>query len=316
MTQLQPQQQSPQQPPEIEWANVGGGILDNEDITIRNAEFGFRSDYNNGQTCVCVFEYKTSDGEEGEAFISLGKGWTFAGNGKEAVSESGKAKKFHPSTHYAEWLLAAANLAGATLANRGKSTDAGVWIGTQWHVETFERVFPQKDKEPLTSFRLLPTAFLGIEGTSVGAQMPMAAPLAAVPMQPNPGVPMGMPPQPQGGVLPTAAPVAPAMAPVAVAPAAPVAPPMAPAPQAPVAQVPPVAQVAPAAVAQQAYALPGTEGLDAATISGLITAAKQSGGDANVFMQTGYAVPGVQGNPIAEGVLLNPQFLTAALTTP
>jgi hypothetical protein len=157
---------------------TGSGMLDNEDITILNASFQFRAEYHNAQTLVLVLEYQTSTGESGEQFLPCGKGWAPGGGGLQMVHDSGKPKKIHPNTAYGEWLSRAIKLAGPTLAQRGPATNAAVWVGTAWHVESVEQTFPQRPvngvaQPDLTRSTLLPTAFLGVQG--VGGPQASAA---------------------------------------------------------------------------------------------------------------------------------------------
>src|SRR5438105_409759 len=135
------------------------GMIDDVDITVMSAEFSFDAGYNNGQSLCLIMQLLPHDGgDTHKQLFSVGDGWEPAKNGTEAVRADGKPKRFNVRSAYGEWYTAAAKLAGGALVDRGETTQAKVWIGTQWHVETEEREFTLRgESQPRKVNRLVPS---------------------------------------------------------------------------------------------------------------------------------------------------------------
>ncbi len=163
-------------PDEFEAAGWGtsSGLIDDVDVVISNAQFGYNADYQEGQTLLMVFTFIVDDADTPEAtqFYSCGAKWETNDKGATAVREDGKDAKFNKNSNYAKWYLAAIEAgAGEEMMKRGTAKEAAVWIGMKFHVQRFSEEFTMRgETEKRVRETLLPTAYLGtVDG---GAAVP------------------------------------------------------------------------------------------------------------------------------------------------
>lgn len=120
------------------WGLSSGNLLDDADITITEAEFGFDDNYNNGESLVLKLEATTDDDDMPTTTIMLpcGNGWEPGNRGATAKREDGKDKNFNKQSGIGLWITSAIEAgAGDVLQDRGTSFDAEVWPGLSFHVK-------------------------------------------------------------------------------------------------------------------------------------------------------------------------------------
>lgn len=147
----------------VGWQTESGLALDDADVKILHSQFRYDADYNNGETLLWIPTFEV-DGEEKEQFFPCGKGWEPADKGQSARHESGKPRKFNKNSSYGTWLNSAIACAADVLYARGDATNAAVWEGLRFHVESHEESFTIKGElEPRTTNRIVATAYLGAD---------------------------------------------------------------------------------------------------------------------------------------------------------
>lgn len=147
-----------------EWA-VSAGLLDDTNVTVMDATFGFDAEYNNGQTCCLVLTLKDDDGEDHKQLLPCGEGWEPAAGGDELARTDGKNKSLNGNSAYGKFLSHAIALA-PELRERGNPKTAKTWVGTAWHVVREQETFTLRDGTERTVSRLIPDAYNGASGGS------------------------------------------------------------------------------------------------------------------------------------------------------
>lgn len=145
------------------WATTSG-LVDDIDITISDAYFGFNADYNNGETLVLTIEGTTDDEDNKEysGFYPCGGGWETTDKGKTASREDGKRKGFNKTSGYGLFFTAAIEAgAGDVLRERGTPFEAAVWPGLTFHMKRLKHNYGGEIGE---IERLLPVEFKGVAG--------------------------------------------------------------------------------------------------------------------------------------------------------
>lgn len=148
------------------------GLLDDADIEITSAEFGYDAGYDNGETLILILSGTSNQAgwEEFSQFLSIGAGWQTHDNGATVVGKDG----FNKNSQYGHFIQGAIDSgAGAVLQARGFPDKAAIWNGLKFHVK---RVPVDYGGEIGTKNVLKPTAFLGESGK---AEAPAAAAPAA-----------------------------------------------------------------------------------------------------------------------------------------
>lgn len=147
------------------------GLLDDADIEITGAEFGYDAGYANGEQLILILSGTSNQEgwEEFTQFFSIGKGWETHDNGATVVGKDG----FNKNSQYGHWIQGAIDSgAGEVLQSRGYPDKAGIWVGLKFHVN---RTPVDYGGEIGSKPVLKPTAFLGESGK---AEAPAAAPAA------------------------------------------------------------------------------------------------------------------------------------------
>jgi hypothetical protein len=140
------------------------GLLDDADVWVERAYFGYDAQYDDGNTCILILEGTSPDlPPEDNAvrqFFSTGTGWEPRDNGKSAVNADPKIDEFHSSCAYARFFRAVLELPGAgdVIKGRGFPDNAEIWNGLGFHLERMTVNYGPPIGERKV---LLPTAYLG-----------------------------------------------------------------------------------------------------------------------------------------------------------
>lgn len=136
------------------------GLLDDADITITGARFGYDAGYDNGDTLILIVNGTSNQEgwEEFEQFLSIGKGWDTQDQGLTVNGQDA----FRTNSQYGIFIQGAMDSgAGAALKERGMPDVANIWVGLKFHVVRK----PHDYGGEIGSINVLrPTAFLGEVG--------------------------------------------------------------------------------------------------------------------------------------------------------
>jgi hypothetical protein len=136
------------------------GLLDDADIEIQSAEFGYDAVYASGEQLILILT-GTSNQEGWEqftTFLSIGKGWQTHDNGATVVGRD----EFAKNSQYGHFIQGALDSgATAVLQSRGFPDKAAIWNGLKFHVK---RIPVDYGGEIGSKNVLKPTAFLGESG--------------------------------------------------------------------------------------------------------------------------------------------------------
>lgn len=156
------------------------GLIDDFDATVTSAFFTTDAAYNDGETLLLKLECETDNPETPETILqySTGNGWEAADNGKKAVREDGKRRRFNQQSGIWKLVEAAMNAgAGDALRSRGTPMEASMWVGLKFHIKRVEMGEGQ-----YKTTRPLPVSFLGVVGEGANGSAPAApAPAGADP---------------------------------------------------------------------------------------------------------------------------------------
>jgi hypothetical protein len=150
------------------------GLLDDADITITGARFGYDATYDDGDTLILIVD-GTSNQEGWETFqqfLSIGKGWDTQDQGLTVNGQDA----FRTNSQYGIFIAGAvANGAEKVLMARGMPDVAAIWVGLKFHVNRSPHDY---GGEIGVKNVLAPTAFLGEVGK---ADAPVETPVTATP---------------------------------------------------------------------------------------------------------------------------------------
>lgn len=155
------------------------GLIDDFDFTVDSSWFTTDASYNDGETLLLKLNGPTDNPENPEVTLqySCGNGWEASDNGKVAVREDGKKRRFNQSSGIWKLVEAAMNSgAGDVLRKRGTPMEASMWAGLKFHMKRIE----QGEGQYKTT-RPLPVAFLGEAGEGSAAKAPAPAAATAAP---------------------------------------------------------------------------------------------------------------------------------------
>ena len=151
------------------------GLLDDADITITGARFGYDAGYADGEQLILIVN-GTSDQEgweEFEQFLSIGKGWDTHDQGLTVNGQDA----FRTNSQYGIFIAGAMSTdAEKVLMGRGMPDVAAIWVGMKFHVKRSPHDY---GGEIGVKNVLAPTAFLGEVGKA-------DAPVASAPATPEP----------------------------------------------------------------------------------------------------------------------------------
>jgi hypothetical protein len=149
------------------------GLIDDFDFTVDSAWFTTDAAYNNGETLLLKLNGPTDNPDQPETTLqySCGSGWEAEDNGKRAVREDGKRRRFNQSSGIWKLVDAAMNAgAGDALRSRGTPMEASMWVGLRFHMKRVEQ-----GEGDFKTTRPLPVSFLGTVGEGSAAAAPAAA---------------------------------------------------------------------------------------------------------------------------------------------
>lgn len=138
------------------------GLIDDFDFTVDSAWFTTDASYNDGETLLLKLNGPTDNPDQPETTLqySCGNGWEAADNGKRAVREDGKKRRFNQSSGIWKLVEAAMNCgAEDVLRKRGNPMEASMWQGLKFHMKRIEQGEGQ-----FKTTRPLPVQFLGEVG--------------------------------------------------------------------------------------------------------------------------------------------------------
>lgn len=175
-------------PTEDDEFTLESGIKSDYDGVVLDGWFGTREQ--TGNALNLFLKIKADDGEEVERRYSCGDDWASFDGGKTAEHPS--KTHFNNNSNIGRLVSAVMSIAEAEVRARSAELNklgprhAGLLVGFKFHWEAFEDSFTpratESEPEPKKQefFRVLPTAFLGIEGTSnpTAATAQEAAPAA------------------------------------------------------------------------------------------------------------------------------------------
>jgi hypothetical protein len=153
------------------------GLIDDFDFTVDSSWFTTDAAYNDGETLLLKLNGPTDNVENPEVTLqySCGNGWEASDNGKVAVREDGKKRRFNQGTGIWKLVEAAMNAgAGDVLRKRGTPMEASMWSGLKFHMKRIEQGEGQ-----YKATRPLPVSFLGVVGEGSAPTAPAAAPAPA-----------------------------------------------------------------------------------------------------------------------------------------
>ncbi len=149
------------------------GLPDDYDIWFTSAEFGYRTNYGNGEAELLILMGESPDvdlADDHEERLSIGKNWEIKENGKRVSRGSKTDAKFTSNSRYGSWLQELGKLAETNpvivewMNDVDKRTltprDAAIWVGVGLHIKLVKYV-TQEGKEKDVS---MPSAFLGYKG--------------------------------------------------------------------------------------------------------------------------------------------------------
>ncbi len=147
---------------ESKWQTKGGQFNDME-MLIKDAEFGYREDYNEGASELLIWTFDDVNGEKREHLISIGTGWDIADNGARVESDS-EDDRFHDTSllgRYIERFIELDMLEVFKADGRDDPRVAKAYIGLKFHMKNEKKDFGGEigEKE-----HLMPLEFLGIVG--------------------------------------------------------------------------------------------------------------------------------------------------------
>ena len=160
------------------------GLMDNFNFVIMEAYFTTLSTYNSGDGYLLMLKGNTDDPDSPttEVAFSCGKGWLSVDGGKTVKNEKGRMA-FNRSSMYGKFIERCKELGvGPTLASRGESYEAKVWIGLTFHMEMEEITF---GKNLEARNHLMPTDWIQ---NGVAAAISSSAPASASSPAPAPVV--------------------------------------------------------------------------------------------------------------------------------
>jgi hypothetical protein len=168
--------------------HFSSGLIDDCDITIREAYFAFDPNYQQGEALVLKMEVDTDDDDEPKSTLMFpcGKGWEPKDKGARAGREDGRQKPFNKSSGIA--LLCAAAIetgAGDIIKDRGDPMQANIWEGLSFHMKRRRIDYGGEIGE---IERLLPTEFHGdkSKGAKTGGGSKPAASAASTTKEDTP----------------------------------------------------------------------------------------------------------------------------------
>jgi len=152
------------------------GLLDDADVTITGARFGYDAGYADGEQLLLILNGTSNQEgwEDFEQFLSIGKGWDTHDQGLTVNGQDA----FRTNSQYGIFIAGAmASGAEAALMARGMPDVAAIWVGLKFHVKRSPHDY---GGEIGVKNVLAPSAFLGEVGKADApvATAPVTAPVS------------------------------------------------------------------------------------------------------------------------------------------
>ena len=125
---------------------LDSGLLDNYEVVVERAEFGYREVYRGGEVPLLILYCASPDTETREELFSIGNGWEVAGGGERIEGRP----KFLASSWMGRLIVRCNELdmpdfdggdSGSVLdfiADRGTAQDAHIWVGLKFKMHREE----------------------------------------------------------------------------------------------------------------------------------------------------------------------------------
>lgn len=146
---------------------TGSGLLTDYEGTVIKAEFAIDVNYQQGIPYLLFLTLEYVDKDSGETFenverYSVGSDWKSYDGGETVEHPKGATQRINKNGQYGRLIDAAIEAGGADLLRkRGKATNAGVWVGTQWHFAEVSTDY-NIDGNKITSNKNFPDKYLGV----------------------------------------------------------------------------------------------------------------------------------------------------------
>lgn len=142
------------------WDTVEG-LPDDFDFWITGAQFGFREEYQSGQTLLLIWEGESPDVETTSIIWPIGGDWEVLENGRRVKHP--KRDAFVKSSMYGRLITRVVKELRVNMEARGLATDADVWKGLGFHVkrETIQYGAGILEDKGGKTEHLMPVSFLG-----------------------------------------------------------------------------------------------------------------------------------------------------------
>ena len=145
---------------ESKWQTKGGQFNDME-MVIKDAEFGYRDDYNEGESELLIWTFDDVNGEEREHLISIGTGWDI-GPGGASVESDDPGDHFHDTSLLGRYIDRFIELGMQEVFKEDSRSDprvASAYIGLKFHMKNEKKDF---GGEIGVKEHLMPLEFLGV----------------------------------------------------------------------------------------------------------------------------------------------------------
>ena len=140
--------------------NTDTGLPDDFDFTITSAIFGFRSEYQDGEVPLLIWEGESPDEDVESIIFPCGKGWDVVKKGSGV--EHAKRTRFIKTSMIGKLITRVVDELKVDMRSRGPATSADVWKGLSFHMKReeikYEGLFEDRGGKTI---HLMPVAVLG-----------------------------------------------------------------------------------------------------------------------------------------------------------
>lgn len=145
------------------------GLPDDFDFIIKGASFGYREEYNRGESALLVWSGESPDEDADEIIFPLGKGWEVIDEG--ASVQHPKRRQFIDVSFMGMLINRVVKELGIDMKSRGPATDASVWVGLGFHMkrEKFEFGSGIMEEKGGKTEHLMPVAVIAGKGKKAAA---------------------------------------------------------------------------------------------------------------------------------------------------
>jgi len=145
------------------------GLPDDFDFIIKGAAFGYREEYNRGESALLVWTGESPDEDADEIIFPLGKGWEVVDDG--ASVQHPKRRQFIDVSFMGMLINRVVKELGVDMKSRGPATSAEVWVGLGFHMkrEKFEFGSGIMEEKGGKTEHLMPVAVIAGKGKKAAA---------------------------------------------------------------------------------------------------------------------------------------------------